>query len=125
MGSGRENIIFGPWQPGENGLWGKVISDGQRILVQEPPEALSAAVIDDVAIVPADRPLPNGENQARLSGLITRLALEKASGDIVGSVLVANIPFTTTLTEKQVAESGLYPGRRVHLLYDVRSVRWF
>jgi tungstate transport system ATP-binding protein len=125
MGTGRENIIFGPWQPGENGLWGKVLSDGQRILVQEPPEALSAAVIDDVGIVPADRPLPNGENQARLSGLITRLALEKASGDIVGSVLVANIPFTTTLTEKQVVESGLYPGRRVHLLYDVRSVRWF
>jgi tungstate transport system ATP-binding protein len=125
MGSGRENIIFGPWQPGENGLWVKVLSDGQRILVREPPEALAAAVIDDAAIVPADRPLSKGENQAKLSGLITRLALEKASGDIVGSVLVANIPFTTTLTEKQVVESGLYPGRRVHLLYDVRSVRWF
>jgi tungstate transport system ATP-binding protein len=125
MGSGRENIIFGPWQPGENGLWGKVLADGQRILVQKPPEAISAAVIDHAAIAPADRSLANEENQVRLSGLITRLALEKASGDIVGSVLVANIPFTATLTEKEVVESGLYPGRRVHLLYDVRSVRWF
>lgn len=125
MGSGRENIIFGPWQPGENGLWEKVLSDGQRVVVQKPPEAISAAVIDHAAIVPADRLLPSGENQVRLSGLITRLALEKASGDIVGSVLVANIPFTTTLTEKEVVESGLYPGRRVHLLYDVRNVRWF
>jgi tungstate transport system ATP-binding protein len=125
MGSGRENIIFGPWEPGPNGLWGKVLADGQRILVQRPPEALAAAVIDHAAIVQADQPLPNGENQGRLSGLITRLALEKASGDIIGSVLVANIPFTTALTEKQVVENGLYPGRRVHLLYDVRSVRWF
>jgi tungstate transport system ATP-binding protein len=125
MGSGRENIIFGPWEPGENGLWGKVLSDGQRILVQKPPEALSAAVIDHAFIVPADQPFPDGENQVRLTGLITRLALEKASGDIVGSVLVANIPFTATLTENQVLENGLYPGRCVHLLYDVNSVRWF
>jgi len=125
MGTGRENIIFGPWEPGENGLWGKVLSDGQRILVQKPPEILSAAVIDHTAIVPADRPSPNGGDQVRLSGLITRLALEKASGDIIGSVLVANLPFTTTLTESQVHENGLYPGRQVHLLYDVTSVRWF
>jgi tungstate transport system ATP-binding protein len=125
MGTGRENIIFGPWQAGENGLWEKVLSDGQRVLVQKPPEALSAAVIDDVAVFSTDRSPASGENQVKLSGLITRLALEKASGDIVGSVLVANVPFTTTLAEKQVVESGLYPGRRVHLLYDVRSVRWF
>lgn len=125
MGTGRENIIFGPWEPGENGLWGKMLSDGQRVLVKKPPDALSAAVIDHTAIFPADRSPPNGENQVALTGLITRLALEKASGDIVGSVLVANIPFTATLTEKEVVESGLYPGRRVHLLYDVRSVRWF
>lgn len=86
-GTGLENIIFGPWKPVENGLWGKILSDGQRILVQKPPEILSAAVIDQASIVPADRLSPNGENQVTLSGLITRLALEKASGDIVGSVL--------------------------------------
>jgi tungstate transport system ATP-binding protein len=125
MGSGRENIIFGPWEPAANGLWGKVLSDGQRILVQQPPEPLSAAVIDRAIIAPADQPAAEGENRVVLSGLITRLALEKASGDIVGSVLVANLPFTTTLTERQVNENGLYPGRRVHLLYDVHSVRWF
>jgi tungstate transport system ATP-binding protein len=125
MGTGRENIIFGPWEPGENGLWGKVLSDGQRIVVQKPPEIVSAAVIDHAVIVPADQPVPKRKNQVSLSGLITRLALEKASGDIIGSVLVANLPFTTTLTEGQVQEDGLYPGRRVHLLYDVSCVRWF
>ncbi len=125
MGSGRENIIFGPWEPGPNGLWGKVLADGQRILVQKPPEALSAAVIDHAAIVPAERPIPNRDHQVSLSGVITRLALEKASGDIIGSVLVANLPFTTTLAESEVRENGLYPGRRVQLLYDITSVRWF
>jgi len=125
MGTGRENIIFGPWEPGENGLWGKVLADGQRVLVQKPPEAYSAAVIDRATIAPAEQPPPGGGSQVSLSGLITRLALEKASGDIIGSVLVANLPFTTTLTESQVQEDGLYPGRRVHLSYDVSCVRWF
>ncbi len=125
MGTGRENIVFGPWEQGANGLWGKALSDGQRILVQRPPDIFSAAVIDDAAIVPAEGPLPTRGHHARLSGLITRLALEKASGDIIGSVLVANLPFTATLTEAEVREHGLYPGRSVHLLYDVASVRWF
>jgi tungstate transport system ATP-binding protein len=125
MGTGRENIVFGPWEPGANGLWGKVLSDGQRILVQPPPESLSAAVIDHVAIAPINQSFPGGDRRVRLSGLITRLALEKASGDIIGSVLVANLPFTTNLTENEVQDMGLYPGRRVHLLYDVNSVRWF
>lgn len=125
MGTGRENIVFGPWEPGPNGLWGKVLSDGQRILVQRPPDIFSAAVIDHAAIVPAERPLPIRDHHVSLSGLITRLALEKASGDIIGSVLVGNLPFTATLTEAEVREHGLYPGRSVHLLYDVTSVRWF
>jgi tungstate transport system ATP-binding protein len=125
MGTGRENIVFGPWEPGANGVWGKVLSDGQRILVQPPPEVLSAAVIDHAVIVPVDQPAADRDRRVKLAGVITRLALEKASGDIIGSVLVANLPFTASLTEKEVHEMGLYPGRRVHLLYDVDSVRWF
>ncbi len=125
MGSGRENIVFGPWEPGVNGIWSKTLSDGQRILVQKPPEPNSAAVIDEALIAPADHPREGGNHRVRLTGLITRLALEKASGDIVGSVLVANLPFTTTLTENEVHSNGLYPGRRVHLFYDIAAVRWF
>jgi hypothetical protein len=59
-----------------------------------------------------------------LSGLITRLALEKASGAIVASVLIANLPFTAALTETQVRENGLYPGRTVALCYNLESVKW-
>ncbi len=125
MGSGRENIVFGPWEPGADGFWGKTLSDGQRILVQEPPGLHAAAVIDQASIAPAEHPIEEWKHRVRLTGLITRLALEKASGDIVGSVLVANLPFTTTLTENEVRTKGLYPGRQVHLFYDMNAVRWF
>jgi tungstate transport system ATP-binding protein len=124
LGTGRENVLFGPWEPMENGLWGKPLGDGQHLLVPKPPQALAAAVIENVTITPQVEPITGAAGQVALSGLITRLALEKASGSIVVSVLVANIPFTGTLTERQVSDHALYPGRKVSIRYSVDSVKW-
>ena len=124
LGTGRENVLFGPWEPMENGLWGKPLGDGQQLLVPKPPQALAAAVIENVTITPQVEPITGAAGQIALSGLITRLALEKASGSIVVSVLVANIPFTGTLTERQVSDHALYPGRKVSIRYSVDSVKW-
>jgi tungstate transport system ATP-binding protein len=124
LGTGRENVLFGPWEPMENGLWGKPLSDGQLLLVPKPPEALVAAVIENVTIMPLAEPVAGAAGQVALSGLITRLALEKASRSIVVSVLVANIPFTGTLSERQVRDHALYPGRMVALRYNLDSIKW-
>jgi tungstate transport system ATP-binding protein len=124
LGTGRENILFGPWEPVENDLWGKSLADGQQLRVPKPPAALAAAVIENVAIVPRDEFASDAGGLVALSGLITRLALQKASGSIVASVLVANIPFTGALTEQQVRDHALYPGRRVAVCYRVDSVKW-
>jgi tungstate transport system ATP-binding protein len=124
LGTGRENVLFGPWEPMGNGLWGKSLGDGQQLLVPRPPEALAAAVIENVTIMPQAEPAFIPVGQVALSGLITRLALEKASGSIVVSVLVANIPFTGTLTEHQVCDHALYPGRKVAIRYNIDSVKW-
>jgi hypothetical protein len=74
--------------------------------------------------MPQAEPVPGAAGQVTLSGLITRLALEKASGSIVVSVLVANLPFTATLTEHQVRDHALYPGRMVAIRYNLNSVKW-
>lgn len=124
LGTGRENVLFGPWELMENGCWGKTLSDGQRVLVPEPAGPLAAAVIENAHIAPET--VGNGDlpGQVRLSGQITRLALEKASGAIVASVLIANLPFTGTLTEREVCEHALYPGRMAHICYHIDSVKW-
>jgi len=124
LGTGRENILFGPWERVENGRWGKRLADGQQLLMPKPPEALAAAVIENVTIMPQAEPVSGAAGQVTLSGLITRLALEKASGSIVVSVLVANLPFTATLTEHQVRNHELYPGRMVAIRYNLNSVKW-
>jgi tungstate transport system ATP-binding protein len=124
LGTGRENVLFGPWEPMEKGRWGKRLADGQQLLVPKPPEALGAAVIENVTIVPQAEAVSVTAGQVALSGLITRLALEKASGSIVVSVLAANLPFTATLTEPQVRDQALYPGRAVTIRYSFDSVKW-
>jgi tungstate transport system ATP-binding protein len=125
LGTGRENVLFGPWEPMANGLWGKTLSDGQRVLVPKPPEVLAAAVIENAHIDPHEPARQGGPaGQVSLSGQITRLALEKASGAIVASVLVGNLPFTGVLTPRQVCEHELYPGRMAHICYPVDSVKW-
>jgi tungstate transport system ATP-binding protein len=124
LGTGRENVLFGPWERVENGQWGKRLADGQQLLVPKPPEALAAAVIENVTIMPQAEPVSGAAGQVTLSGLITRLALEKASGSIVVSVLVANLPFTATLTEHQVRDHALYPGQMVAIRYNLNSIKW-
>jgi tungstate transport system ATP-binding protein len=124
LGTGRENVLFGPWERVENGRWGKRLADGQQVLVPKPPEAMAAAVIENAGIILPVGPVADAAGQVTLSGLITRLALEKASGSIVVSVLVANLPFTATLTEHQVRDHALYPGRMVAIRYNLDSVKW-
>ncbi|MGE5259123.1 MAG: energy-coupling factor ABC transporter ATP-binding protein [Hyphomicrobiales bacterium] len=124
LSTGRENVLFGPWEPMENGLWGRTLSDGQRVRVPKPPEPLAAAVIENVFIAAEAISCCGSVGQVILSGQITRLALEKASGAIVASVLVANLPFTGILTERQVCEHALYPGRMAHICYAIDSVKW-
>ena len=109
----------------ENGRWGKRLADGQQLLVPKPPEALAAAVIENVAIMLPAEPVADAAGQVTLSGLITRLALEKASGSIVVSVLVANLPFTATLTE--AVRSGSMrsiPAEWSPIRYNLDSVKW-
>jgi tungstate transport system ATP-binding protein len=124
LGGGRDNVLFGPWESMADGHWGKRLADGQSLRVPKPPDSTAAAVIERVGIVLPIGCDGDGAGQVTLSGLITRLALEKASGSIVASVLVANLPFTATLTEAQVREHGLYPGRNVALRYHLDSVTW-
>jgi tungstate transport system ATP-binding protein len=124
LGSGRENVFFGPWERVADGRWGKRLADGQVLIVTGPPGPLSAAVIERVDIAPPEPAAGGRGGQVTLQGRITRLALEKASGSIVASVMVANLPFTGALREAQVREQALYPGREVAIRYDVDSVEW-
>lgn len=124
LGTGRETVVFGPWQPREDGDCQKVLPDGQLIIVPKPSHPHACAVIDRVAIARGDKNPEVKAEQVVLSGIISRMALEHASGDVVVTILIANVPFSVCLARHRISSDGFYPGCRIWLSYDRPAVKW-
>jgi tungstate transport system ATP-binding protein len=126
LGSGRDNIIFGPWQPTGNGRYARVLHDGQRFFATGPPNGSDDAVAlfgsDDFHLQSSKTKSP--PNQSWLQGTIARLAFEKRDGRIVATVVIDGLTLTVRLQTDASPSSDLYPGRKIFLHYDPDAVHW-
>ncbi|MGD9078544.1 MAG: ABC transporter ATP-binding protein [Desulfobacterales bacterium] len=124
FGTGKENILFGPWRPYKDRLWEKDLSDGQRIRVSEPPDPDAVAIVEPTSIADAsDTKLADTDTDI-LEGMVSRLAIEKTDAEIVVTILISNLPFTLKLSRQQIQQENLYPGKKVRLQYNPKSVKW-
>jgi tungstate transport system ATP-binding protein len=124
FGNGLENIVFGPWAPRPDRFWEKRLADGQSMLVVAPPGADAAAIVEIASIHDAPPTQTDHRESGTLSGVVSRLTLDPHSGDILATVMVANLPFTARLRLEQVRKHNLLPGMRVYAAYRPDSVRW-
>ena len=124
FGTGKENILFGPWRPHKGKLWEKSLSDGQRIRVSEPPEPDAVAIVEPISIAGASDTKLADTDADILEGMVSRLALEKTNAEIVVTILISNLPFTLKLSHQQIQQQNLYPGQKVKLQYNPKSVKW-
>ena len=124
LGTGRENFVLGPWEEAPSGRWGKRLADGQILRVPRPPAAESAAVIEDMRVRDEKDAPGAGPGICTLSGAVTRMALEKASGSVRVSVLAADLPLTVVLSQALVRRQELFPGRAVRVCFEWSRVRW-
>jgi tungstate transport system ATP-binding protein len=122
FGTGRETIIFGPWQKLGAEKWGKILSDRQQLLTPAPPNQEAAAVID-VLSVNEDGSTPAGEDIV-LKGVISRLSLERKTGRLFATILVGDIPVTVGLTFQQGNEQAIIPGKTAFIRYRLDHVKW-
>ena len=122
FGTGRETIIFGPWQKLGTGKWGKILSDNQQLCVPAPPDQEAAAVIDVLSI------RANGSSLAGddivLRGTVSRLSLEKKTGHLFATILVGDLPFTVRLTPQQNKEHTIFPGETIPIRYRLDQIKW-
>ncbi len=124
FGTGKENIIFGPWRHTKDKLWEKMLADGQGFHVSEPPSPDAVAIVEPTSIVSAAGPRPADPDADLLEGTISRLALEKTSAEIVVTVLIGSLPFTLKLPSQKIQQQNLYPGQKVVLYYHPDAVTW-
>ena len=122
FGTGRETIIYGPWQKLEAGNWGKILSDGQQLCVPAPPDREAAAVIDILSVSESDSS-PAGEDIA-LRGIVSRLSLERKTGQLFATILVGDLPFTVRLTPQQNKEHAMFPGQTIAIRYRLDQIKW-
>jgi tungstate transport system ATP-binding protein len=122
FGTGKENVIFGPWQELEPGKWGKVLSDKQQLMVPVPLNQEAAAIIRN--LVASEDESAVGDDDLVLRGAVSRLSLEKNTGQVVATIVVGNLPFTVGLTPQQIKERTIFPGKAIFIHYDLKSVKW-
>jgi tungstate transport system ATP-binding protein len=121
-GTGRETIIYGPWQKLEAGKWGKILSDGQQLGVPSPPGREAAAVIDVLSVNEKDSS-PAGADVV-LRGIVSRLSLERKTSRLFATILVGDIPFTVRLTPQQNKEHAIFPGQTISIRYRLDRIKW-
>jgi tungstate transport system ATP-binding protein len=122
FGTGRESIIFGPWQEAEPGKWEKILSDGQQLIVPEPPNPEAAAVIEDPDV--SEHESRSGGEDHVLRGTVSRLSLEKNTGQVAATIIVGNLPFTVSLTFHQKKARSIFPGKDVFINYSLDRIQW-
>jgi len=124
-GTGRSNMIFGPWIPEDNGRYAKLLGNGGRMTVSAPPNADATAFIDPAAI----RILGKGEtasstDSVSVHGTITRLSLEKRRGDLFADVRVGPLTLVVRVVESHLAAMTLHRGWPVTIAYRPENIRW-
>ncbi len=124
-GTGRSNMIFGPWTHEEHGRCYKLLGDSRRLTVSTPPDADATAFIDPAAI----RIIGKGDttttaNTVFVDGTVTRLSLERRSGDLFADVRVGSLTLVVRVTESHLAAMTLHRGWPVTLAYRPDRIRW-
>ena len=122
FGSGRETIIFGPWQEAESGKWVKILSDGQQMEVPAPPNQEAAAVIE-VLSAGEDKPTISDADIV-LRGTVSRLGLEKKTNQLFATILIGDLPFTVKVPFEQGQAHAIYPGKTISIRYRLDRIKW-
>jgi tungstate transport system ATP-binding protein len=122
FGTGRETIIFGPWQELETGKWGKILTDRQQLLIPEPPNQKAAAVIDVMSVSQSGSTA--SDEEIVLGGTVSRLSLERKTGQLFATILVGDLPFTVGLTLEQGRTDNIFPGEKIFIRYRLDRIKW-
>ncbi len=124
-GSGKDNIIFGPWQPRKDGLFEKKIQNGNAVRVGPPPDKDAAAFMDpSLFTISLDQNKSPDPNLAHISGVLSRLVLEKKTCKIMADIHMGGMFFHARITPETMSSLGLVPGIKVVLSYNPLDVKW-
>ena len=123
-GTQMENVVNGPWVEDENGYWGKVLRDGQKVLVRKPPASNAMALVQFKPDLEIEEKTEHPSDSRYLSGTITRFIHDHNTGDIIATVGIGELSVFIRCCREKILEWKRIPGDGLRLEYDINSVRW-
>jgi len=124
IGSGMGNAIFGPWSSRPDGFSERRLASGKAIVVTAAPNEESVAVINPGSVsIHTDTSTEEVQKNALL-GTISALALQKRSGKVLVTVAVDSIYFHAELSDNEVRDRMLFPGRHAWVCFHPRDISW-
>lgn len=124
IGRGVENIIGGEWRV--NGRYVlRLLPDGQSVIgLRGNAENIAAAMLspDKINIVPPER--TNGVKNNTLKGIVTHMALERGTANVLLSVDVCGLVLKARTTVEQAVRGGIFPSSGIALSFSASDVRW-
>ncbi len=125
VGAGSENIISGLWKEEGEGLFSRILPDGQTIRATKPPRMDAAGIVNPSDIVLAVTQPEGVSAQNILHGIILHMTMENDTGNILVDVDVAGLTLVCRLTRPGVEALNLMPGKEVWTLFKASSVKWY
>ena len=122
FGSGRENIVFGPWTKLATGMWSKTLSDRQQLVVSAPPNDEAVAIIEAPSV--SAKATQEDEGEHVLEGTVTRLNLVRNTGQLFVTVLVGDHTFSIQQNLKPDTERAIFPGKKIFIHYRPSQIKW-
>lgn len=124
VGHGTENLIHGPWIM-ENGSVFRKLPDGQKIhALMTGAEEHNAVVVNpsDITLSLTDAETAHGMNM--LSGTVTSITLERATGSALISVQTGDLVLKLRMSVEKMREDKISPASEVTLAFSPEKVRW-
>jgi tungstate transport system ATP-binding protein len=122
----RDNLLRGPWVNAGDGLWKKLLPDGQVIFAANPPHHGDAVAVLNPSHVIVSTAGPVGLSARNLlKGKITLMTVEKEPGKVRIEIDVSGLPLVSSVTQQAVKALGLVPGKTAWAVFKVSSLKWY
>jgi tungstate transport system ATP-binding protein len=125
IGYVTENLIEGPWNRDDNGLWKTTLSDGQKISAVTPPDNTNASALLNPSDIMISMKKPEEISaQNILTGTISHMSTENDSDKMIVAVDVADTHLLCRITHHAADLLKLLPGKNVSVIFKASAVHW-
>jgi tungstate transport system ATP-binding protein len=124
LGTRHETIVFGPWEPMDDGRYAKPLAEGGRLVVSMPPHADAAAIVRFALQDDVGPGAGRGAWDYSVRGTIRRLNLERRTDQVIATVMAGDLAFNVPLTQHQLREGRLFPGQTLDAGYRIDHITW-